>query len=125
MSVEDELKVAPGAKVTAAMMVNAQSYNTARFDFMKPRGEHWPITESSMAIPPALVITDSEGALWTLGFDQGAWRTGEFEYDVVRNGKKTGEHACRIEYRSVNGGPRRIRIYGEEGWRVWNGRTFI
>lgn len=119
----EEVKIA--TPVSMAIMTDRQTYNGNRFPFMKPRGEHWPVTESSMVIPPALVITDSEGALWTLGFDQGEWRTGEFEYDVIRNMKLTGEKACRIEYRSFNGGPRRIRIFGTEGWRVWNGRTFI
>jgi len=95
-------------------------YDLRQFPFMKPQGPHMPVSEAYVCIPPALVITDGEGALWTLGFDQGGWRTGEFEFDVVRNGRKTGEHACRIEYR---GG--RVRIFGEAGWRTWNGRTFI
>lgn len=79
-----------------------------------------PITESYVSIPPALVIRDETGALWTLGFDQGGTRTGEFEYDVVRNARKTGETACRIEFRG-----RKLRIFGEAGWRTWNGKTFI
>lgn len=83
-------------------------------------GEQAHITEAYVSIPPALVITDNEGALWTLGFDQGGWRTGEYEFDVVRNAKKTGEHACRIEFR---GG--KVRIFGSAGWRTWNGRTFV
>lgn len=95
-------------------------YSFQRFPFMRPPGEHMPVTESYVAIPPALVIRDNKGALWTLGFDQGGWRTGEFEYDVVRNGRPTGEHACRIEFRKG-----RVRIFGAAGWRTWNGRTFI
>jgi hypothetical protein len=79
-----------------------------------------PVTEAYVSIPPALVIRDNEGALWTLGFDQGGHRTGEYEYDVVRNGRKTGEHACRIEFR---GG--KIRIYGQDRWRSWTGTRFI
>lgn len=99
----------------------APGYSLRRFPFMAPAGPHMPVTESYVVCPPALVIRDNEGALWTLGFDQGStWHTGEFEYDVVRNGRKTGEHACRIEYR---GG--RLRIFGEAGWRVWTGKTFI
>ena len=99
-----------------------QRYNLAspQLAFMRPDAPFMPTTEAYVSIPPALVIRDNEGALWTLGFDQGGWRTGEFEFDVVRNGKKTGEHACRIEFR---GG--RIRIYGAERWRIWTGRTFI
>ena len=95
-------------------------YSFEKFPFMRPQGPHVPVSEAYVAIPPALVIRDNEGALWTLGFDQGGWRSGEFEYDVVRNGRKTGEHACRIEFR---GG--KVRIFGNEGWRTWNGRTFI
>lgn len=100
--------------------MQTQLYSLKRFPFMAPQGPHMPVTEPYVAIPPALVIRDGEGALWTLGFDQGEWRTGEFEYDVVRNGAKTGEHACRIEYR---GG--KVRIFGAAGWRTWSGRTFI
>ena len=101
-------------------MADIAHYDVKLFPFMRPRGPHTPITESYVSIPPALVITDNEGALWTLGFDQGEWRTGEFEFDVVRNGRKTGEHACRIEFRAG-----RVRIFGTAGWRVWNGKTFI
>lgn len=46
-----------------------QTYDLSRFSFMKPQGPHMPITESSVSIPPALWIRDSENALWTLGFD--------------------------------------------------------
>ncbi len=95
-------------------------YNLQKYPFMKPQGPHMPITEAYVSIPPGLVIRDDEGALWTLGFDQGEWRTGEYEYDVVRNGVPTGEHACRIEFRQ-----RQVKIFGAAGWRTWNGRTFI
>jgi len=96
------------------------NYDLKQFPFMRQQGPHMPITEAYVSCPPALIIRDEEGALWTLGFDQGGWRTGEFEYDVVRNGVKTGEYACRIEFRQ-----RKVRIFGTAGWRVWNGRTFI
>lgn len=96
------------------------AYNVGQLPFMKPAGPHMPVSEGYCCIPPALVIRDNEGALWTLGFDQGGWRTGEFEYDVVRNARKTGEHACRIEFR---GG--KVRIFGAAGWRTWNGRSFV
>jgi hypothetical protein len=96
-------------------------YDLKRFPFMAPQGPHMPTTEAYVAIPPALVIRDNEGALWTLGFERGAfWQTGEFEFDVVRNGKKTGELACRVEFRRG-----KVRIFGEAGWRIWNGRCFV
>jgi hypothetical protein len=100
-------------------------YSFKRFPFMRPQGPHMPITEAYVSIPPALVIRDDEGALWTLGFDQGTDRTGEREYDVVRNGRQIGEHACRIEFRLNSRGNRVVRVFGAAGWRTWNGRTFI
>jgi hypothetical protein len=95
-----------------------QRYDTRLFPFM--RGQQTHITESYVSVPPALIIQDNEGAFWTLGFDQGEWRTGEYEFDVVRNGVRTGEHACRIEMKAGQ-----IRIFGSEGWRAWNGRSFV
>jgi hypothetical protein len=99
-------------------------YNVAlpTFSFMRPQGPHMPITESYVAIPPALFIRDEENALWTLGFDysETEWRTGRYEYDVVRNGRKTGEFARVIEFRA-----RTVRIWGADGWRSWNGRRFV
>lgn len=95
-------------------------YDLTRMPFMAPQGEHMPLTEAYVSIPPALVIRDKDGALWTLGFDQGEFRTGEFEYDIVRNGRKTGEFGCRIEFR--NG---KVKIFGAAGWRTWNGKSFI
>ena len=75
-----------------------QHYDLSKFTFMRPQGPHMPITERYVSIPPALVIRDEEGALWTLGFDynEAEWRGGRYEYDVVRNGVKTGEFARNI-----------------------------
>lgn len=100
-------------------------YNPAQCSFMAPDEDFVPETEGYVVIPPALVIRDKENALWTLGFDQGThWTTGEFEFDVVRNMRKTGAYACRIEYR---GG--KVRIFGScDGsrmWRTWSGRDFV
>ena len=95
-------------------------YNIDQFPFMAPKGPQTHITEGYVSVPPALVICDSEGALWTLGFDQGGWHTGEYEFDVLRNARKTGEFACRIEFRRG-----RVRIFGQAGWRTWNGRQFV
>lgn len=97
-------------------------YNLNRFGFMRPQGPSTPITEAYVSIPPALWIRDEENALWTLGFDfnENEWRTGKWEYDVVRNGKKTGDFAQVIEFRK-----NKVIIYGSEGRRVWNGQTFV
>ena len=97
-----------------------QSYDFARLPFMRPAGPTMPVTESYVCVPPALVIRDNEGASWTLGFRRGETSTGEFEFDVVRNGVDTGETACRIEKRAG-----KIRIFGAAGWRTWTGKTFI
>lgn len=106
------------------------SYNINRFAFMRPQGPHMPITEPEVCIPPALWIRDDEGALWTLGFDydEREWRAGRFEYDVVRNGRVTGEFARIIEFRRPVGrhmAPRQVKIWGAPGWKAWNGRCFV
>lgn len=106
-------------------------YDLVRYPFMRPQGPSMPITENYVAIPPALYIRDSQDALWTLGFDysEAEWRTGKYEYDVVRNGAKTGEFARVIECRLNSRGTKVVRIWGAEGgrcaWRTWNGRSFV
>jgi len=104
-----------------------QVYNLQRFDFMKPQGPHMPITEASVCIPPALWIRDSEDALWTLGFDydEVSWRAGTHEYDVVRNGVKTGAFARNIECSVDSRGQKVVRIWGSEGWRTWRNGRFV
>src|SRR6266536_1205057 len=99
-----------------------RQYDFGKFHFMRPPGPHWPITEPYVSIPPALVIHDNEGAIWTLGFDydEREWRTGRYEYDIVRNGQKTGEFGRIIEFRRGQ-----VKIWGAEGWRAWNGRCFV
>lgn len=98
------------------------NYSFQQFPFMKPQGPTMPVTEPYVSIPPALVIRDNEGALWTLGFDysETEWRGGKYEYDVVRNGRKTGEFARHIEF--LKG---KVVIHGADGRRVWNGRKFV
>lgn len=91
--------------------------------FMVLQGEQRHVTENYVSVPPALTITDEVGAVWTLGFlaapkDQSP--EGEFAFDVLRDGVKTGEIASRIERRSS-----RIRILTRHGWKRWNGRTFF
>jgi hypothetical protein len=103
------------------------AYDDRIFPFMRRKGEQKHITESSVSIPPALHITDSEGAVWTLGFDysEAEWRTGKHEYDVVRNGRVTGAFARIIEYGLNSKNTRVVKIFGSEGWRHWNGRAFV
>ena len=89
------------------------------FDFARRKGPQMHITESYVCSPPALTITDETGAVWVLGMTGGISR-GEFEFDVLRNGFPVGEAANRIERR--NG---KIYIFGPEGRKAWNGRTFL
>lgn len=87
--------------------------------YMRRKGPQRYITEEYVSSPPALIITDETGAVWTLGFN-GCINRGEYEFDVLRNGYPVGERANRIERR---GG--RIRIFGPEGSKVWTGLSFI
>jgi hypothetical protein len=91
--------------------------------YMVPQGEQRHVTENYVSVPPALTITDEQGALWTIGF-QTAPRAkspnGEYAYPVLRNGIELGIFASRIERR--NG---RIRAFTAAGWMYWNGRDFI
>lgn len=109
-----------------------RKYDLRSFSFMRPQGPHMPITESSVSIPKALWIRDERNNLWTLGFDydEREWHSGRYEYDVVRNGEKTGEFARVIEYKVNSRGTRTVRIWGAHGagsafWREWNGRSFV
>ena len=80
-------------------------------------------SESYVEIPPAHLITDERGGMWTLGTEyilHPGPNGGQFEWNVLRNDVDTGEMASRIVYR---GG--RVTIHGRDGRRVWNGRTFI
>lgn len=104
-----------------------QQYDLKKFPFMRPQGPHMPITEASVCIPPALWIRDSEGALWTLGFDydEKEWRSGKYEYDAIRNGRKTGEFCRTIECKINSYGNKVVRIWGADGWREWRGGRFV
>jgi hypothetical protein len=77
-------------------------------------------SEPYVTIPPAYMITDEIGAMWSFGTEYELGRDGQFEFNVIRNDVDTGETASRIEYR---GG--KVRIFGRDGWRIWSGRTFI
>ena len=104
--------------------VTFAGYSFKRFPFMAKGSEAVnPESEPYVVIPPALLIRDRERNTWTMGFMRpmrDPHRTGEYEFDVVRNGQSTGEYACRIEYRQG-----KVRIFGHQGWRTWNGKTFI
>ena len=84
------------------------------------QGEQHFITDNYVSSPPALIIADETGAVWTLGFNRGEAPSGEFAFNVLRDGINTGEFASRIERR--NG---RIRCFTKDGWKVWNGRFWL
>jgi len=80
-------------------------------------------TENYVCVPPAFVVTDSDGACWTFGNEYADHGGGEYEFNVMRDGVDTGEVAMRIERRAG-----RVRIFGRACGRfgkLWNGRTFI
>lgn len=76
-------------------------------------------TEAYVEIPPALVITASDGSTFTLGnrCRQYGW---VMEFNVTCNDIDTGEFAHRVVYRD-----HKVRIFGRDGWRVWTGKSFI
>ena len=93
--------------------------------YMIREGPQTFITESYVSSPPALLITDEAGAVWTLGMQYGREMgaldpRGEFCFEVLRNGHRTGHFASRIERR---GG--RVRIFTHSGWKRLVGSTFV
>lgn len=88
--------------------------------YMRPQWEQTHITEDYVVTPPALTITDETGAIWSLGMTSRGVHGGEFAFDVLRNGLLVGEIANRIERRSG-----KISIFGPQGRKGWNGRSFI
>lgn len=88
--------------------------------YMLPQKEQTHITDSYVSSPPALIIVDEAGRVWTLGEEFHPGPKGEFAFPVLMNGHPTGEIASRIERRSG-----KIRIFTVMGWKRFNGRTFI
>lgn len=89
-------------------------------DYMRPPKEQTHITESYVSSPPALIVVDEVGAVWTLDNDIQAGPHGEYAFSVLRNGVRVGAIASRIERR---GG--KIRVFTKDGWRRWSGRSFL
>lgn len=78
-------------------------------------------TERDVEIPPALIITDTDGAVWSFG-NEYIVHNKEFEFNVLRNDVDMGETAKRIVY--VGGV---VTIYGSYGRKRFsrNRRHFI
>jgi len=68
-------------------------------------------TESYVVIPPAYIITDSDGGTWTFGTEFNVYG----EINVLRNDIDTGEFAQRIEYRKGV-----VKLFGRGGWRSFS-----
>jgi hypothetical protein len=76
--------------------------NGARYERENP-------SERDVQIPPAYMITDTDGAVWTFGSEY-VVHNGEYEFNVLRNDVDTNETAKRIVYQ---GGV--VTIYGSYG----------
>lgn len=76
-------------------------------------------TQSYVEIPPAAIITASDGSTWTLGTEY-VQHGAEYQFNVLRNDVDTGEFASRVVYQRG-----KVRIFGRGGWRVWTGRSFV
>lgn len=91
--------------------------------WMMPQNPQF-ISESYVCVPPANHIVDMQGNIWMLGFDFQDSRDapqGHFSFNVLRNGRETGEYASHIERR--NG---KVRIFTRNGlWKVWGGAAFV
>ena len=99
----------------------SKSHDDAHLLLGRALGQTWRRenkTESYVVIPPALIITDSDGATWTLGAEYNV----HMEFNVLRNDVDMGEFASRIEYRAGV-----LRIFGRYGSKTLsrNKRCFI
>ena len=90
--------------------------------YMVSNVEQSNITDTYVSSPPALYLIDEHAVVWTLGTYLSGLPVsgGEFVFDVLRNGERTGEIASRIEKR--NG---RMSIFGPNGFKRWTGNSFI
>jgi hypothetical protein len=78
-------------------------------------------SERDVEIPPAFLITDADGGMWTFGGGDYTIHDGQYEFHVLRNDIDTGEIAKKIVYRQGV-----VTIYGYGyGRKRWTGRTFI
>lgn len=112
-----------GIRVKEGERVLAELPEDDLLPFMKLRVAQVHVTENYVAVPPALTITDSVGAVWTLGFVSAPPEQsprGEYAFEVLRDGVGAGEVASRIERR---GG--KIRVFTRHGWRNWTGNSFV
>jgi hypothetical protein len=93
---------------------------TAVMPYMRRQAKPNFETENYVSTPPALLVLEADGTVWTLGFNMICGPRGEYAFDVLRNGQFTGEYASRIERRAG-----RIRIFTVDGFKTWNGNRFF
>ena len=96
---------------------------SAVLPYMVPCHPQTHQTDEYVSSPPALVIIDERGAYWALGLRYQQLRDapqGEYAFNCLRNGQDTGIFASRIERRHG-----KIRVFTKQGWKVWNGRSFV
>lgn len=84
------------------------------------RYERENCSERDVEIPPAFLITDEAGGMWTFGNEYVEPVGGVFEFSVKRNDIDTGETAYKIAYRRGI-----VTIYSRNGRKRWSGRSFI
>ena len=92
---------------------------------MKPLKQQTHVTEEYVSSPPALWVINSQNQVFTLSEQMGTiWNgnkvMGEFVFEVLMNGNRTGQFASRIEMRRG-----KVRIFTKSGWKHWTGRQFI
>lgn len=93
------------------------------YPYMLRPAEQRYITEEYVSSPPALLITDERGDVWTLGTSYARMSEapgGEFAFNILRNGLDTGVYGSRIERQHG-----RIRVFTRHGWRHWSGTQFL
>jgi hypothetical protein len=84
------------------------------------RYERQDPSENYVCVPPALLVTDYDGGMFTLG-NEYVINNGLMEFNVLRNDVDTGEIAHKIEYSA-----RVVTIYGYGyGKKRWSGKSFI
>lgn len=79
------------------------------------RYERVNVSENGTKIPPARVITDSQGGMWTLGAQYTEPHRGEYEWNVLRNDVDMDEQAKCI---AMENGV--VTIYGWYGKKRWS-----
>lgn len=79
------------------------------------RYERVNVSENGTEVPPAYLITDSEGGMWSLGNEYAYKKDGYLEFNVIRNNVDMDVVAEKIVYKDG-----RVWIFGSDGWKHWS-----